>query len=51
MKLLAAALVSAAMALLTVRSAWPLNPCVTTDPVVVLGNQVLPSMTECVPPQ
>lgn len=24
--------------------------CVTTDPVVVLGEPVLPSMTQCVPP-
>lgn len=26
------------------------DPCVTTDPVVVAGQQILPSQTVCVPP-
>lgn len=29
----------------------PLPVCATTDPVVVLGQPVLPSETVCVPPQ
>jgi hypothetical protein len=52
-KLLAAAFLGAALLLCPLRAGAgrPLNPCVTTDPVVVLGTEILPSQTVCIPPQ
>jgi hypothetical protein len=46
---LAVAILAVAVMVSPVRGAAP--SCVTTDPVVVLGQTVLPSETVCVPPQ
>lgn len=53
MKRLAAVLLSATLLLGAQRAVGmrQLGPCVTTDPVSVLGQPILPSETECVPPQ
>jgi len=41
----------AAWALLAIVSSPRSPTCVTTDPLIVLGYPILPSMTQCVPPQ